>query len=382
MNENTWPNRFYGLDISRGFASMSVVLWHWQHFAFVGTSLSRDFMRESLPLYDILRLFYEKGRLGVDYFFLLSGFIFFWRYRESIRNKMTSVRTFFVKRFSRLYPLHLATLLIVALLQMLYISRENTSFVFPFNDTYHFFLNLGLISIWGLESGWSFNAPVWAVSVEVLLYISFFIIAFLGQGGVLFSLSISALSLALFSVSGNVIFNGFALFYLGGVVYQFASAISTEYRFLKSPVYLIAIAGWICVLINFYIFDLKAEILKYGTVGDLFLKGDSYILIAVTVCALVLLDIDKGPILKPISWVGDITYSVYLLHFPLQLIFGLAVSYGFLDFGFYLAPIYLGYYFVILLPLSYIVYKEFERPVQYIIRNKLLHNVKILEEVR
>ena len=129
MNENTWPNRFYGLDISRGFASLSVVFWHWQHFAFVGTSLPQDFMRESLPLYEILRLFYEKGRLGVDYFFLLSGFIFFWRYRESIKDKMVSARAFFVKRFSRLYPLHVLTLLIVALLQMLYFSRENTSFV-------------------------------------------------------------------------------------------------------------------------------------------------------------------------------------------------------------------------------------------------------------
>ena len=377
MNENTWPNRFYGLDISRGFASLSVVLWHWEHFAFVGTSLPQDFMRESLPLYEILRLFYEKGRLGVDYFFLLSGFIFFWRYRELIKDKMVRARAFFVKRFSRLYPLHFLTLLIVALLQMLYFSRENTSFVYPFNDVYHFFLNLGLISNWGFEYGWSFNAPVWAVSIEVLLYMVFFIVAFMGLGGVVFSLSVSALSLALFSVSGNVIFNGLALFFLGGVVFQFTSLISTEYRFLKSPVYLIAIAGWICVLINFYIFDLKAEILNYGIAGELFLKGDTYILIAVTVCALVLLDIDKGPIFKPISWVGDITYSVYLLHFPLQLLFGLAVSYGILHFDFYVYPIYLGFYFVILIPLSYLIYQEFERPVQNLIRNKFLHNAKI-----
>ena len=26
------PNRLYNLDVARGIASLSVVLWHWQHF--------------------------------------------------------------------------------------------------------------------------------------------------------------------------------------------------------------------------------------------------------------------------------------------------------------------------------------------------------------
>ena len=377
MNDNIWPNRLYGLDTSRGFASLAVVLWHWQHFAFEGTSLSQSFMRESLPLYEILRLFYERGRLGVDYFFLLSGFIFFWRYGESIQKKITSAKIFFVNRFSKLYPLHFLTLLIVALLQMLYSSREHTPFVYPFNDVYHFILNLGLISKWGLEAGWSFNAPVWAISIEVLLYIIFFIVAFLGQGGLVFSLSVSALSIILFSVSSNVIFNGLALFFLGGAVFHLASIISTRYQLMKFPVYLIAVAGWTCVMINFYFFDLRTEILKYGMAGEVFLKGDAYILFAVTVCSLALLDIDKGPFLQPFSWVGDITYSSYLLHFPLQLLFGLAVSYGILNFDFYLHPIYLGLYFLILIPLSYLVYQKFERPMQNLIRSRFIRNKKI-----
>ena len=374
MNENTWPNRLYGLDISRGFASLSVVLWHWQHFAFVGTSLPQDFLRENQPLYVILRLFYEKGRLGVDYFFLLSGFIFFWRYREALQKKITSAKEFFVKRFSRLYPLHFVTLLFVAIFQMLYFSREGTSFVYPFNDLYYFFLNLGLISNWGFEAGWSFNAPVWAVSIEVLLYMVFFIMALLGQGGMVFCLSVVGLSLALFSISSNVLFNGLALFFLGGVAFQLATLISTQYQFVKPPIYIFAIVGWICVVINFYFFNLRTEILNYGLAGIVFLKGDTYILFALTVCALALLEVDKGCFLQPISWVGDITYSSYLLHFPMQLIFGLAVSYGILDFDFYLHPKYLGMFLMILIPLSYYFYQKFERPMQKVLRHRLLRN--------
>ena len=95
-----------------------------------------------MPLYGMLRLFYEKGYIGVGYFFLLSGFIFFWLYQDSIKSKSTTFQEFWVARISRLYPLHLATLLIVAVLQFWYIAHEGNSFVYPYNDIYHFLLNL------------------------------------------------------------------------------------------------------------------------------------------------------------------------------------------------------------------------------------------------
>jgi peptidoglycan/LPS O-acetylase OafA/YrhL len=44
-----------------------------------------------------------------------------------------------------------------------------------YNDFYHFFLNIFLISFWGIEKGFSFNTPIWSVSIEILAYIIFFI---------------------------------------------------------------------------------------------------------------------------------------------------------------------------------------------------------------
>lgn len=72
MDNNAWPKHLYALDVSRGFAALAIVLWHWQHFAYQGTVLTQNFQKETQPLYNILRLLYENGSLGVDYFFLLA----------------------------------------------------------------------------------------------------------------------------------------------------------------------------------------------------------------------------------------------------------------------------------------------------------------------
>jgi peptidoglycan/LPS O-acetylase OafA/YrhL len=373
MNNNEWPKHLYALDVSRGFAALAVVLWHWQHFAYKGNSLAHGFLRENQPLYDILRLFYEKGGVGVGYFFVLSGFIFFWLYHPSIKLKKISAWKFSVQRFSRLYPLHLVTLLMVAFMQWHYVSRENFSFVYPFNDGYHFFLNLVFASNWGFERGWSFNAPVWSVSIEVLMYTVFFIVALFRQGGWFFCLSVSVASFVLNTVFYHPLLNGLASFFLGGLVFHLTLLISTKYQALKIPVHLVTLLSWSCVIINYYAFNLNNSILEFGMPGRIFLLGFStYILFPHTICSLALVEIDKGPFLKSISWVGDISYSSYLLHFPLQLIFGLAVSVGILNSNFYLRPMYLVFYFLCLIAFSYIVFRKFERPMQRLIRNQLL----------
>lgn len=377
MNNDVWPKRLFALDVSRGFAALAVVLWHWKHFAYKGNILSPDFIQVSQPLYGLLRLFYENGAAGVEYFFLLSGFIFFWLYREPIQNRAVSPGTFIVQRFSRLYPLHFVTLLTVALLQLLYVSRENVSFVYPFNDAYHFLLNLGLASKWGIERGWSFNAPVWAVSIEVLLYLIFFLAAFFRQGGWLFSLSVAIASFVLFHLVHHAVFQGLSLFFIGGVVFRLTYIISNRARFLKAPVYMLAVIAWSCVIADSYLLDISSMILSFGVVGKIFLMGFcNYILFPLTVCSLALLEIDKGELMKPLSWVGDIAYSLYLLHFPLQLSFGLAVSYGIINSDFYINPFYLGLYLVMLVPLSYLVFLNFERPMQKMIRSRFVSTNK------
>ena len=371
--KNNWPKHLYALDVSRGVASLGVVLAHWSFFSHNHISPILNFNEEEQPLYKVFKIFYDKGGMGVEYFFLLSGFVFFWLYKDAVQNKIVSIRTFWVHRFSRLYPLHFATLLLVAILQMMYSIREGEYYRFVYNDLYHFILNAAFINKWGLEVGLSFNAPVWSVSIEILLYLVFVTVAFSGRGNLRFCLVISVLSFIVFHFIHHAIFKGLTLFFLGGVVYYLTCMVSAQYTYLKKPIYSITIMSWICVFINYYGFSLAEPILNLGILGKAFLIGfPFYILFPFTVSSLALVEIDFGPFLKRLSWVGDITYSSYLLHFPLQLVFVIALSFGFINQSFYLDIRYLLLYFVTLILLSYWVYNSYELPMQRKIREKLL----------
>ncbi len=81
--------------------------------------------------------------------------------------------------------------------------------------------------------------------------------------------------------------------------------------------------------------------------------------------------------MRSISWVGYITYSSYLIHFPLQLLVDLAVSYGLLNSDFCMNLFCFPIYFLVLILLSYMVFVKFERPIQKMIRSRLLQPNKV-----
>ena len=97
------PNKLLGLEALRFLAALAVVLWHYVHFAYVADQ-PVDLVREHLPLYGLLRPFYEAGKYGVWVFWCISGFIFFWKYRDAISDRSMRGWTFLVYRLSRLYP--------------------------------------------------------------------------------------------------------------------------------------------------------------------------------------------------------------------------------------------------------------------------------------
>ena len=379
MSNKDWPKHLYLLDISRGLAAIAVVLWHWQHFSYKGNSLPGTFLWENQPLYELLAMFYEKGQLGVQYFFLLSGFIFFWLYGESIKNKLIGIWEFGVNRFARLYPLHFITLIIIAVLQNYYLYKENTSFVYVNNDIFHFVLNLGFASTWGLENGFSFNGPVWSVSVEILLYSVFFILASFRFIGAFHTIIISFSAYVLYYLTYNPILIGLSMFFLGGLVFYVVNLI-LHYKkntVITMAIYVITFFCWSGVLINFYVYDISQLIDGIGLMGRIFLQVFSeYILFPLTVISLVIVEINKGPLLKSFSWIGDITYSSYLLHFPLQLLFAISVSLGILHPSFYLDKTYLILFFLILIPASYLTFIMLEKPLQKRLKLILLGNKK------
>jgi len=108
--------RFYALDMLRGMAALLVVLWHYQHFSNLSGGLAGINSPNFYPFYDILILGYEYGGLAVEFFFCLSGFIFYEYYYTKINQHKINLWIFLTKRILRLYPIFLISLILTAVL--------------------------------------------------------------------------------------------------------------------------------------------------------------------------------------------------------------------------------------------------------------------------
>jgi peptidoglycan/LPS O-acetylase OafA/YrhL len=221
---SNFSGRFYLLDIARAVAAICVVLHHYQHFYFVAPNIyQKNFSRSQQPFFEIIEPFYQFGSIAVQFFFVLSGFIFFFKYKDVISSKNISFKNFIILRISRLYPLHLFTLFFMVFIQFYYQRLNGEYYVYQDGNTLkNFILHFFLIQEWGFNSGWGFNAASWSISVEFLLYITFFYIALTGIKNLLQSLYILLLILILYCFMHPAIGNlmiGFLCFYIGGVTY-------------------------------------------------------------------------------------------------------------------------------------------------------------------
>ena len=126
----------------------------------------------SIPiLADVMRV----GRLGVDLFFALSGFIlthtYLTRMGGSIRIKATL--KFWWLRLARIYPVHLVMLVIAGLAVFAQAQVRGESVDRDWWNPIDFIKNLLLIQEWGPDPhrGWNFVA--WSLSMEWLAYLIF-----------------------------------------------------------------------------------------------------------------------------------------------------------------------------------------------------------------
>ena len=216
--------RYFGIEFLRLLTSLSVLLYHYRHFFGPYNSYSSNNFfddKTELPFFSLLENFYINGFYGVHVFYTISGFVFAHVYL-SIDRKITS-KEFFLNRFARLYPLHFATLIIVALLQILHLLSSNSFQIIMVNDVYHFILNLFFISSWGFEKGHSFNGPIWSFSIEVAIYFAFFfLIEYLRKYKLtlVIVLSIIFLLLRKLNINDSLFIECARLFFSGVLVYQ------------------------------------------------------------------------------------------------------------------------------------------------------------------
>ena len=155
---------FLPLQSFRGFFAITIVLMHFR----INTSIHKsDFI--------------QNASLAVDFFFVLSGFVIAYKYYGKIKSK-NDFLFFLKKRFLRLYPLHILTLFIFIIIELLKLYAQiNTNFNVTYlafeshNNFYSLIKNLFLIQGF---SGWSFNQPSWSISTEFYTYILFALIIY------------------------------------------------------------------------------------------------------------------------------------------------------------------------------------------------------------
>ena len=171
-------HRLHNIDFLRGIGAFSVLIWHYQHFFFLnaGEIPPPSLDHSTQPLYVFFAIFYDHGLKAVQFFWTISGFVFFYVYR--FKNTI-SIEEFALARFARLYPLHFITLIIVAIEQICSMSLLEKFEIYRINDIRHFILNVFMASQWGLQYSanmYSFNGPIWSVSLEILVYMQFYVI--------------------------------------------------------------------------------------------------------------------------------------------------------------------------------------------------------------
>lgn len=116
---------------------------------------------EENQLRSFSRLFLMQGRVGVSFFFILSGFVLTWS-----RKTGDTPYAFYRRRFARVYPNHIGTFLVVAVV-LLY--REESL------NGLSAMMNLALVHSWFPDPVYrnGMNSVSWSLSCEAFFYALF-----------------------------------------------------------------------------------------------------------------------------------------------------------------------------------------------------------------
>ncbi len=138
----------------RGVAAVIIVIYHFGKFHLDRTS--------GVDVWDV-----PHGYLPVDMFFMLSGFVMGYVYRDAfVSEPWKNYRTFLIKRIARLYPAYLAIGALYALKMALGLTGEET---FARFDGFDAVGNLLMLVGWGLDI-YPLIGVSWASSAELGSY--------------------------------------------------------------------------------------------------------------------------------------------------------------------------------------------------------------------
>jgi peptidoglycan/LPS O-acetylase OafA/YrhL len=380
--------RLYSLDAIRGLAALTIVIWHWQHFFALSGTWQKVWQRDWQPFYWLLKPLYLEAWAAVDLFFALSGFVFFWLYREAIRERRVKAGTFALLRFSRLWPLHALMLVLVFALQAMFHNATGNWFIFPAGDWGRFAANLFMVQQWlPPNADQTFNGPAWTVSIEAGLYVLFFVMCRVGLNGWKSALVVAVSGIFLFHWNW-FISRGLMGFFLGGVAYFAVEKIRLhrDARLISQVIAITALVLWGFVVIEIlygplhsllsWISDNLPDEWDYysDNSDDIFHILYIFTVIPLTVASLALSETVLGLLpnfYRRTTYLGEISYGTYMLHFPLQTACALVAVHVGLQPAFFMHGWVMLAFYAVLLSLASLSFYYYEKPAQKLLRSLL-----------
>ena len=149
----------------------------------------------ALPGWEPFQRVLNEGFFGVDFFFILSGFVICYAYKKSFETGKVRGDSFIVYRLARLFPVHFVTFLIAFTI---------------YNGTFGLqaIVNLLMLHSWipapQTSFAFTFNAVSWSISTELFFYLAFLLLVTLSRKNlsILFAL-LCAFNLLLITVANK-----------------------------------------------------------------------------------------------------------------------------------------------------------------------------------
>jgi peptidoglycan/LPS O-acetylase OafA/YrhL len=335
------------LDFLRYLSAISVLLWHYQNFFLLKPDTpAPGYTISTQPFWNLLEIPYKTGFNAVPFFWILSGVVL----TKSYLNNNANVKPFLINRFARLYPLHILTLILILIAQTVSIMLIGHPQVYKDNSEIKYLGNFLL-----LNDGSNFNGPFWSVSVEIFSYFAFTLLIRFKRFQLHISIGIVLISVFLsritFQESSFLAINQLArcgiYFFSGCVLLLLAQRFATKFCVIFA-----------CTL---------------TVVGLLIRTEGYYVLVLGIVLSFLLLEIVINVpsfMKKSFAFLGNLTYSTYLIHVPLQIVILEGIQIMGLEQSSIVANSYFFiFWFFLLHVTSWLLYKYFEVPMKLRIKN-------------
>lgn len=356
MNDS--ERRMTELDGIRGLAALGVVFYHYhKHF-------------DAAPLDALLFPVYRGGLLFVDLFFVLSGFILAQVYAHEAR--YPTLRSALVSRVARLYPLHLLTLVLVGALQKAHVVMTDHCFIYVYNDWYHLALNMFMLNESGLQRGFSFNGPSWSISTEFIVNVIFLGVALrrprralllgmaLAIGMIVLDFTVHWMEPPRYIAPFNRLFRCFLSFGAGLVL----RGIHERAHSRRAPAWVVEMGLIAAVIAMLYAMSRPEHPATFYTLTLVVFPLIILLALRSTLVSTALRS-------RPVVHLGHISFSVYLLHYPLELAYADAITLTGIRIPFE-SPITLLATVATCIAASHLTWKYFEMPARKWIKHSLM----------